>query len=77
MNAVDAKAKQCDITIDTDVVKIRDDDMGFTTKDQIQKWFEVFGAIPSAEEQETFGAFRTVRGRPSVLPMGKLQSRER
>lgn len=62
MNAVDAKATRCEIKIETDLVTIRDDGMGFKTKDDIQKWFEVFGAIHSAEEQKVFGTFRMGKG---------------
>lgn len=62
MNAVDAKATECTVTVAADYVTIRDNGFGFKTKADIQTWFEVFGAMHAETEQKTFGTFRMGRG---------------
>ena len=71
MNAVDAGATRCDISVTADTVTITDDGKGFASKKEIQEWFEVFGAAHSEEEAKTFGTFRMGRGQMFAYGVNK------
>jgi Histidine kinase-, DNA gyrase B-, and HSP90-like ATPase len=62
MNAADARATQVEITIEPDRVLIIDDGQGFRSREEIERFFEVFGQPHDASEQKTYGTFRMGRG---------------
>lgn len=61
MNAVDAGATQCDITLDNKGYTIIDNGKGFVSKQEIEDFFETFGT-PHKEGDATYGKFRMGRG---------------
>ena len=61
MNAVDAKATKCVITLTRNKVTIADDGGGFKGRKEIEEFFEVFGQ-PHAEGDSVYGRFRMGRG---------------
>lgn len=61
MNAVDANATYCDITINENGYVIKDDGRGFQSKSEIEEFFETFGT-PHKEGDSTYGKFRMGRG---------------
>lgn len=61
MNAVDAGATYCDITIGGKGYSIKDDGKGFQSRTEIEDFFEVFGK-PHAEGDATYGKYRMGRG---------------
>lgn len=61
MNSIDARAKECRITIDLNKVRIQDDGVGISAE-QIEKVFEYFGQPHEAAENKIYGAFRMGRG---------------
>ena len=61
MNAVDAKAKRCEITITRERVTIIDDGHGFKDNAEVENFFEVFGQ-PHEEGDAVYGKFRMGRG---------------
>lgn len=62
MNAVDAKATGCQISITASRVTISDDGQGFRSREEIEQWFEVFGQPHEESEGKTYGTFRMGRG---------------
>ena len=62
MNAVDARAKQCSVTLDSQTLTIVDDGAGFRSKKEIIKFFEVFGQLHEENESKIYGTFRIGRG---------------
>lgn len=61
MNAVDANATHCDITIDAKGYVVSDDGRGFQSRTEIEEFFETFGT-PHKEGDATYGKFRMGRG---------------
>ena len=61
MNTVDAGATQCQIFIDSDGFKIVDDGKVFSSKSEIDLFFETFGT-PHKDGDATYGRFRMGRG---------------
>lgn len=61
MNAVDAGATRCDITLDGLGYQVEDDGAGFQNKQEIEDFFETFGT-PHKEGDATYGKFRMGRG---------------
>jgi hypothetical protein len=61
MNAVDAGASQCTITLDENGYQIVDDGKGFASRQEIEEFFETFGT-PHKEGDATYGKFRMGRG---------------
>jgi len=61
MNAVDAKASACDITINETGYRISDNGRGFRNRAEIEEFFETFGT-PHKEGDATYGRFRMGRG---------------
>lgn len=61
MNAVDAGATRCDITIDENGYHIADDGKGFSSRQEVDEFFETFGT-PHKEGDATYGRFRMGRG---------------
>lgn len=62
MNSVDAGATECRITILPKRVTVSDDGKGFKNRDEIEKFFEVFGQPHDESEGKTYGTFRMGRG---------------
>mgnify|MGYP003113265433 CR=1 FL=1 len=61
MNSVDAGATHCYITLDKDMVTIRDDGRGFQSREEIADFFQTFGT-PHEDSDATYGEFRMGRG---------------
>lgn len=61
MNAVDAGAKKCDITIDCHGFIVADNGTGFADRAAIENYFEQFGT-PHQQGDATYGRFRMGRG---------------
>ena len=61
MNAVDAGATKCEITIDENGYSIVDDGKGFVSRQEVDEFFETFGT-PHKEGDATYGRFRMGRG---------------
>jgi hypothetical protein len=62
MNSVDAGASKIKVGASRDEVNITDDGRGFTSREEIEKWFETFGQPHTASENKRFGTFRMGRG---------------
>jgi len=62
MNAIDAGASECAITMTRDQLRIHDNGKGFRSRADIENFFEVFGKPHDENEQKTFGTFRMGRG---------------
>jgi hypothetical protein len=62
MNSVDAGAKVCRVEIAEDRVVIEDDGKGITKRQEIETFFETFGAPHEDSEGKTYGTFRMGRG---------------
>jgi hypothetical protein len=64
MNAADAKATHCVISLDENQLLIKDDGHGFRNREAIERGFEVFGMPQDEIEQaeKTYGHFRMGRG---------------
>ena len=61
MNAVDAGATKCEITLSEKGYRILDDGKGFPSQDEINQFFETFGT-PHKEGDAPYGRFRMGRG---------------
>lgn len=61
-NSIDAGATHCLISLDQTSLLIKDDGRGFQNRDNIVKWFEVFGLPHEENEGKVFGTFRIGRG---------------
>ena len=66
MNSIDAGATRIDMTIDQHSFTISDDGKGFSSRDEIDQFFEVFGT-PHNEGDAYFGKFRIGRGQMMVF----------
>lgn len=69
MNAVDARAKTCKITLSSKGMVIEDDGQGFPSAEEVQQFFEVFGKPHTEDEGKTYGTFRMGRGQ--IFAFGK------
>lgn len=61
MNAIDAGATKCDITLSETGFTCDDNGRGFASREEILNWFERFGT-PHEEGDATYGKFRMGRG---------------
>lgn len=61
MNSVDAKATYVDIELSSTHFVVRDDGIGFKSKQDVLDYFGTFGT-PHAEDDATYGVFRIGRG---------------
>lgn len=61
MNSIDAGATRINLTIDKDRFSLDDDGHGFTSLDQLENFFEVFGT-PHEKGDAYYGRFRIGRG---------------
>lgn len=62
MNSIDARATRVDITVDTRTLSIVDDGQGFRSREEIEKWFEVFGFEHFKSDGRVYGQFGIGRG---------------
>jgi hypothetical protein len=62
MNADDARAKHCTMTLNETVLTIEDDGTGFRSREEIETFFEVFGQPHNEKEEKKYGTFRMGRG---------------
>jgi hypothetical protein len=61
MNSVDAGATRIDLTIGEESFVLADDGCGFTTRDQLESFFDIFGT-PHEDGDAYYGRFRIGRG---------------
>jgi len=61
MNSIDAGARSVAIELGPKAVSIRDDGRGFSSREEIESFFETFGE-PHREGDATYGTFRMGRG---------------
>jgi hypothetical protein len=61
MNSIDARASKCEITISSTGFKVTDDGRGFSSRREIEEFFECFGT-PHQEGDARYGRFRIGRG---------------
>lgn len=62
MNSIDAHATSVDITLDSRSISIIDDGQGFRSREEIKKWFKVFGFPHSEKDGRVYGQFGIGRG---------------
>lgn len=62
MNSIEAGAKKIVVTLKADEVSIADDGKGFQSREEIEKWFEVFGQPHEESEGKRWAQFRMGRG---------------
>ena len=61
MNCIDAGASRCEVALDENGYTVLDDGRGFTSRKEIEQFFETFGT-PHNENDATYGKFRMGRG---------------
>jgi hypothetical protein len=74
MNAVDARATRCDITLTRNMLIVDDNGKGFREHDEILRYFEVFGASHDPGEEKIFGQFRMGRGQLFAFGFNRWRS---
>lgn len=74
MNAIDAGATRCDISLSTTKLTIEDDGHGFQSRREIEDFFETFGT-PHKEGDATYGRFRMGRGQMMAFGVNTWRSR--
>lgn len=74
MNAVDADATACHITLDTHRFSISDDGHGFQSRQEIEEFFETFGT-PHEEGDAVYGRYRMGRGQMMAFGVNTWRSR--
>lgn len=62
MNAVDAGATRCDITLSETGYSVQDDGGGFKSRDDIEQFFETFGTPHKDGDGAVYGTYRMGRG---------------
>lgn len=62
MNAVDAGASRCDITLNEAGYTVQDDGGGFKSREDIEQFFETFGTPHKADDGAIYGTYRMGRG---------------
>lgn len=62
MNSIEAGADYCDVTVTKEAVLIEDNGRGFQSMDEIENWFETFGAPHEESEVKIWANFRIGRG---------------
>jgi hypothetical protein len=72
-NSIDAQATGVDITTERGRVVIADDGGGFPSREEVEKFFEVFGQPHDASERKVYGTFRMGRGQ--MFAFGRNQWR--
>lgn len=62
MNAVDAGATRCDITLNETGYTVQDDGGGFKSREDIEQFFETFGTPHKDDDGAIYGTYRMGRG---------------
>lgn len=75
MNSIDAGASKVDIQITDSMIVVSDDGKGFTSRAEIESFFETFGT-PHTEGDATYGRFRMGRGQIMAFSRNIWQSGE-
>lgn len=75
MNAIDAGATECHITLDTHTFTIEDNGRGIQTRQEIEAFFETFGT-PHTEGDAVYGRFRMGRGQMMAFGRNVWRSRQ-
>ena len=75
MNAIDAGATECRITLDSHSFTIEDNGRGIQTKQEIEEFFETFGT-PHQEGDAVYGRFRMGRGQMMAFGRNIWRSRQ-
>jgi hypothetical protein len=75
MNAIDAGATECRITLDTHSFTLQDDGRGFQSHQEIEDFFETFGT-PHEEGDAVYGRFRMGRGQMMAFGRNIWRSRQ-
>ncbi len=73
MNSIDAGATGIHITLSNTHIKVVDDGKGFSTRTEIEDFFETFGT-PHQEGDARYGRFRMGRGQIMAFSRNKWQS---
>ena len=74
MNAIDAGATECAVTLDTHSFSLEDNGHGFQSRREIEDFFEMFGT-PHQEGDATYGRFRMGRGQMMAFGRNTWRSR--
>lgn len=74
MNSVDAKCKECRVTITANRVTIQDDGKGIMEREHIDKFFKTFGQPHTKEEAKIYGTFRMGRGQMFSFGVNKWRT---
>ncbi len=61
-NSIDAGSSEIRVTITPEKVTVIDDGKGFSSREEVESFFEVFGLPHDDSENKTFGRFRMGRG---------------
>ena len=75
MNAIDANATKCEITLSPHQFIIEDDGRGIQTKKEIEEFFETFGT-PHEDGDAVYGRFRMGRGQMMAYGRNIWRSRQ-
>jgi hypothetical protein len=75
MNAIDAGATRCDITLKTDSFSVEDNGRGIQSRKEIEEFFETFGT-PHTEGDAIYGRFRMGRGQMMAFGRNIWRSRQ-
>jgi hypothetical protein len=75
MNAIDAGATQCDVTLDTTHFSVEDNGKGFASRQEIKDFFDTFGT-PHEEGDAIYGRFRMGRGQMMAFGRNTWRSRQ-
>jgi Histidine kinase-, DNA gyrase B-, and HSP90-like ATPase len=74
MNAIDAGATRCDLTLESTRFVVEDNGHGIKTKKEIEEFFETFGT-PHVEGDAVYGRFRMGRGQMMAFGRNIWRSR--
>lgn len=67
-NSFDAEADVCNIDIDENIIVVADNGNGFSSKEEIERFFGTFGTKHTEDNSEKFGRFRI--GRSQIFSLG-------
>jgi hypothetical protein len=75
MNAIDAGATECRISLDSQTFSVEDDGRGIQSREEIEQFFETFGT-PHTEGDAVYGRFRMGRGQMMAFGSNVWRSRQ-
>jgi hypothetical protein len=73
MNSIDAGATKCEISLERAYAKVADDGKGFAGRQEIERFFEVFGTPHNAGDA-VYGQFRMGRGQMFAFGVNRWRS---